>query len=166
GYRFVKPLVLWMGMSRRVITSLLVAYQQMTIICGILILIVLGLYLIRRFCVKDRRSDTWACGFPQINSRMQYTSVAFPHPLSYFLKPFVLIRKEQQASKDYFVDKISYTQQVKDFLSVYLISPAWKLARRIYGLLDGIHNGKTNSYITYTLLFLILLIVLVLGVLR
>lgn len=95
---------------------------------------------------------------------MQYTSMAFPQPLSYFLKPFIKLEKHYDVDDATFVGKISYTQHVRDFLFDYVISPFWRMAKRIFSWFDGIHNGRINSYVTYTLVFLILLIIWVLRV--
>lgn len=164
GFRYVKPLMIWMGMSRRSLTALVASYNQMTIVFGIMVLLLVMLYIIRRIYVKDRRSATWGCGYHAAGSRMQYTSMAFPQPLSYFLKPFIKLEKHYDVDDATFVGKISYTQHVRDFLFDYVISPFWRMAKRIFSWFDGIHNGRINSYVTYTLVFLILLIIWVLRV--
>lgn len=164
GLRFVKPLLRWMDLEMSVYRDLQLIFNQMSIILGIVLLIFALLYLIRKLCVKDSVSPTWACGYQKPEPRMQYSSLAFVHPLSYFLKPFILLSKQQKRARELVAKEISYSENAIDPFWKYIVEPISKAIAWFFALFSHIHNGKTEAYIAWSLGFLILLLIWVLGV--
>lgn len=163
GLRFVKPLLRWLALDMSVYRTLQSTFHQISIVMGILILIFALMYLIRRLCVRESRSNTWGCGYQKPSPKMQYNSLAFSHPLSYFLKPFILLRKKEQKVQGLFPQGLSYTEKVEDPFWKYIVEPISKAMAWFYSLFSHIHNGRTNAYIAWCLGFLILMLIWVLG---
>jgi hypothetical protein len=128
-------------------------------------LLLIGLiWLIRRLCVKEQTSPTWGCGYHLPNPKMQYSSMAYVQPLEYFLKPFILIPHKRELDNKAFPKSLHYSEEVKDFLFSFVILPLTKLIDRFLRLFNKIHNGRTSSYIAYSLGFLVLMLIWVLRV--
>ncbi|HOA29521.1 MAG TPA: hypothetical protein PKL34_05735, partial [Candidatus Cloacimonadota bacterium] len=130
---------------------------------GIVLLVFGLLYLIRKLCVKDIVSPTWGCGYHKPSPRMQYTSLAFVHPLSYFLKPFILIKKERIKAEGLFAREVEYAEHSEDPFWKCIVEPVSKALNWFFGLFSGMHNGRTDAYIAWCVGFLIVVLVWVLG---
>lgn len=162
GLRFVKPVLRWMGLYMLPVLDLQGIYQRLSVIILLMLLIFLLLYLIRRITVKTVKSATWGCGYQKPAARMQYSSLAFVHPLSYFLKPFILLKKSGTSAKSMHPKEISYHEEALDPFFRYIVKPISKALAWFYSLFSHIHNGRTNAYIAWCLVFLILLLIWVL----
>lgn len=164
GLRFVKPILRWMALDMTMIRDFQTTLNQVSIVLAIVVLLSALLYLIRRMCVRESISATWGCGYQKPNPRMQYGSYAFVHPLSYFLKPFILFSKKQkQGDMAKGINPINSMEAV-DPIFKYIVEPVSNAMSWFFELFSHIHNGKTNSYIAWCLGFLILIIIWVLGV--
>ncbi len=163
GLFVVSPLAPSFGLDETVLLGLGVNLYKVSIVLGLMLLIFGVVYRLKRKLGSIKQHGTWACGYPNLNSRMQYTSGAYINPLAYFLKPFIRKQADKHCVQGYFPRQVSYQEEVRDYLDTGIGSLS-KLLQRFFSLFDGIHNGKTNSYITYLLLALILILLWVLGV--
>jgi len=163
GLRFVKPLLRWMQLDMSGYIGLRNTFSQISIVLGIVLLVFGLLYLIRKLCVKDIVSPTWGCGYHKPSPRMQYTSLAFVHPLSYFLKPFILIKKERIKAEGLFAREVEYAEHSEDPFWKCIVEPVSKALNWFFGLFSGMHNGRTDAYIAWCVGFLIVVLVWVLG---
>lgn len=123
----------------------------------------LVLYLLKRKITRLSYHHTWGCGYMKDNPKLQYTGSAYINPLAYFLKP--LMHKNASAAKaeGYFPQKIDYSEEVRDFIDRGVIHNLCRYTEKFLSLFSGIHNGRTNNYITYLLLALLALLFWVLG---
>jgi len=161
----INPLMLWLKLDTNVLNnSLTITYTRFTLLFGILIALFGILWFVRKLRVIKLNSPTWGCGYHLPNPRMQYSSMAYIQPLEYFLKPFILILQKREMDEEVFPKSLKYSEEVKDFLFSLIIYPFSKLLDRFFKLFNGIHNGRTNSYIAYSLGFLVILLIWVLGV--
>lgn len=161
--RLVKPLLLWLGWESDVLAKLGTVYGMISTLFGILLAVFLIIYLLRRLAVKERISPTWGCGYARPGARMQYSSIAFIQPLAYFLKPFILLKKHRTPAAGNFPTQLSYNEEVRDAVWDKLIAPVAAALRGFLKLFSHIHNGKTNSYIAYSLAFIVILIIWIVG---
>jgi hydrogenase-4 component B len=162
GLQFVKPLLRWMGLNMLPLAELQGIYLKLSIVSGIMLLIFALLYLIRRLCVRTNAGATWGCGYQKPSPKMQYNSLAFVHPLSYFLKPFILLKKSYKSAAGLYPIEISYHEEERDPIFGFIVEPASRLLAWFYSLFSRIHNGKTNAYIAWCGGFLIFLLLWVL----
>jgi hydrogenase-4 component B len=113
---------------------------------------------------RQSQGPTWACGYWGSSARMQYTASAYIDPIGYFLKPLLQRNRKMKSAQGYFPDRISYREEVKDYLDSSLIGKVTAGLRNLLALFSGIHNGRTNSYITWLLVGLVALLIWAIGV--
>ncbi|MBN2828901.1 MAG: hypothetical protein JXR56_01120 [Candidatus Cloacimonetes bacterium] len=124
------------------------------LIIGILILIML---ILRRRIVKEVH-PTWGCGYEKPSSRMQYTGNSMIHPLAYFIKPFIKKQDVMNYDKALFPESFTFEAKVHDFIHETLITPVKKAVLAFLNLFAGIQKGNTQVYISYGLVFLLIVL--------
>lgn len=144
--------------------SLVGVLQMVSLVLGMLLICFFAIYFVKCRICKTKLYPTWGCGYHGTTGKMQYTANAYIDPLSYFLKPLLYKRAKLDAPKGYFPGSIAFEEQVTDYLDSGLIRSSSTLITRFLKLFSGIHNGRTNSYITWLLIALIALLIWVLGV--
>jgi formate hydrogenlyase subunit 3/multisubunit Na+/H+ antiporter MnhD subunit len=166
GLRLVIPLSTTFGLNAATLNSFAGNLTLITVVYLLLLSCFAVFYLLKRHFSITRKAATWGCAYPKPSSRMQYTGSAYINPLAYFLKPFMHKTSDRQIVEGYFPRQLEYSEEVRDYLDRGIISTLCKGLKRLFRLFDGIHNGKTNTYITYLLLALLVLLTWVLGVPR
>lgn len=108
-------------------------------------------------------SPTWGCGYTAPNTRMQYTAGAFAKSFSNLVKPLIIIQKKESEIKGIFPGEHSYESSTYDKIEYYLIDKNLKLLKRLLYKFDFLQNGRIQYYISYGLIFIILIIMLSYG---
>ncbi|MDD2227875.1 MAG: proton-conducting transporter membrane subunit [Candidatus Cloacimonetes bacterium] len=160
----IRPLEQMFGLNTTVLNSFSLVLNSMSVVMLMLLGCFAVLYLLKSRLSHITKAGTWGCAYAKPSSRMQYTGLAFINPLAYFLKPFVRTELSANKSEGYFPQKIEYQEELQEYLDTSVIASACKAVKRVFACFDSIHNGKTNSYITYLLLALLALLFWVLGV--
>lgn len=166
GLSLLTPLSPLFRLDTMTLLSLGNVLDSLSIVLLTLLIITGVVYLLKRRSTKVTVNNAWGCGYQGLSSRMQYTGAAFIDPLSYFLKPLMHRKSTKDEALGYFPQSMGYEEEVHDYLDSRIISRLCAGLRRFLALFDKVHNGRTNSYITYLLLALILLLFWVLGVSR
>lgn len=164
GLWFIKPLAVALQVDAGVYLAFAMVLHRISTVLLMLLAAFIALYIIKLRLVKVTKSITWGCGYHQGSAKQQYTGTAYINPLAYFLKPFMQKRISRNCVEGYFPQSISHAEEVQDYVDKGIISKLLGLLTRFYRLFDGIHNGKTNSYISYLLIALLCLLFWVLGV--
>ena len=163
GLLTVLPLTETFHLSKTVLTGFGNTLDGITLVSLMLLVLFAALYLTKRLLGKHRMASTWGCGYAKPSPRMQYTGSAFINPLSYFLKPLLSRSADKHIVQGYFPGKLEYQEEVQDYVDKGAISFISKLRKWVFAPFEGIHNGKANSYISYLLAVLLLIIIWVLG---
>ena len=160
----VSPVASALGADSAVLIQFGNTLDGISIVLLILLACYVTVYLLKKHLNSIKFINTWSCGYAKASSRLQYTGSAYISPLAYFLKP--LMHKSTSSSKvdGYFPTQMEYSEQVRDYVDRGLIQMLCKALQRFLSLFSSIHNGRTNSYITYLLLALLALLFWVLGV--
>ena len=166
GLYLVYPLTGLAGIDPNAILSLGHTLDQLSVILLIFITFATVVYLLKRRLGKVSKGPAWGCGYHRPDAKMQYTGTAFIDPLAYFLKPLMHKSSDKSVLTGYFPQELSFEEEVHDYLDSGIFAWLTKGLRWILDLFDRIHNGKINSYITYLLGALIILLIWVLGVLK
>jgi hydrogenase-4 component B len=143
------------------------ALPSMTLVAALLagaiaVLVVARMALLRGRPV--RVVPTWACGYPRVTPRMQYTAASFAEPV---LAPFgsVLHRTvHAELPSGYFPAGARYDEHVADMAGERLLVPA---VRRVVGMLGSVRvlqQGRLQLYLAYVLVTLLVLLVWQVGV--
>ena len=121
---------------------------------GVVTISVLG-FAIRRV---SRRSPTWACGLPNLDSRMQYTATAFSKPVR---KVFAQVYRPDRtveilpADDHYFPASISYRSVRTTSFERSLYRPAMDAIVATGHRLRRLQTGNIQVYLLYVFLALL-----------
>jgi len=164
GLMFIRPLTHALLIDAAVFGSFAIVLHSISIVLLLLLACFVIVYFLKHRLVKVNKASTWGCGYQGGTAKQQYTGAAYINPLAYFLKPFIRKQVTKINVEGYFPPALSHTEEVQDYVDTGIIRPVLKGLTRFYKLFDGIHNGRTNSYITYLLIALLCLLFWVLGV--
>ena len=106
--------------------------------------------------------DSWDCGIPALNARMQYSAAAFTKPIRMIFKRIYLPRRELRVSyilKPFFVRSIKYSGEITPFFEKFLYEPATDVIQRIAGKVRLLQSGSLHLYLGYILITLVLLLI-------
>lgn len=159
----MNKMVLILGLNLNAYQGLMQVLQYTSIAFGILLVCFAVIYFVKRRLCKRTAHPTWGCGYQGSAKRMQYTATAYVDPLSYFLKPLMYRKRSLEAPVGYFPKEISYDESIQDYLDHGIIRGASRVLIRFLSYFSGIHNGRTNSYITWLLMALLALLIWTLG---
>jgi hydrogenase-4 component B len=133
---------------------------------SLLLIVLTGiLWFIRSRVIKNRAlatGSTWGCGYGNPNSAMQYTGKSFSKPVGKIFY-FLLIEKktyEELKPEDIFPQQRRYDSHYLDFFEFNFIDHITKYLIRGAGYFRFIQNGRTQSYVMYGILFILVMILL------
>jgi hydrogenase-4 component B len=114
-----------------------------------------------RFKRTERIVPTWACGLPELSSRMQYTSTAFSKPIRFvFARVYRPDRKVERipAGQPYFPVAISYQSVRTTSYERTLYRPFVEWVVSLAHRLRRLQTGNIQVYLLYIFLALVLLL--------
>ena len=138
--------------------SILRTLPRLAACVAVLLLAVVAL----RLRSSMRISRTWACGLPELDSRMQYTSTAFSKPLR---KVFAWAYKPERsvevrgANPPYFPESITYRSVRTTSFEKSLYRPAVDTVVAMANRLRRLQTGNVQVYLLYIFLALVALLV-------
>ncbi|WP_069660130.1 proton-conducting transporter transmembrane domain-containing protein [Arcticibacter eurypsychrophilus] len=129
----------------------------------LLIAMVALLYFIRSRRTKASEATygpTWGCAYIVPNPRMQYTGKSFTKTLAKMFSVFTAEKKEYRELQDtdVFPTETRYISHYNEFFETRIIDPLDKRLLRLMNYFSFIHNGRTQMYILYGLLFILVFI--------
>jgi hydrogenase-4 component B len=107
---------------------------------------------------------TWDCGYQEASSRMSYTGSSFAAPFMHLVAPFIPQKITVKQPQGLFPKDALYESYHDDFIAFYLIKPLNVAILWCMGLFTWMQSGRTQHYILYGLIFLIILIIWIIGV--
>lgn len=102
---------------------------------------------------------TWDCGYQVESSRMSYTASSFAAPFQQLIAPFVPQHLKVRRPRGLFPQEARYESHHADFIAYYLVDRLNSYLRRFLGLFTWMQTGRTQQYILYGLVFLVMLLV-------
>lgn len=160
----VQPLALNLGLDPAVLKGFGNTLNGISIVILLFVVLIVAIYLVKRRLNTCTAAPTWGCGYAKTSPRVQYTGSAYINPLAYFLKPLMQLSSLKQRTEGYFPTHMDYTENVRDYVDKGIIRFICKTLNGFFAFFNKIHNGRTNSYITYLLIALLALLFWVLGV--
>lgn len=130
-----------------------------------LIAVITILYLLKRRAQRSRtisEGPTWGCGFTAPNERMQYTGESFSEGLESITKPLMndTVDGRSVDKSEIFPQPHNYRIQHKDKVDSMLGQWWVKMLHYINGYVMRLRTGRVNNYITFALVFFIVVLVL------
>ncbi len=126
-----------------------------------LILLIISIFMIRRFALSHRKISTgatWGCGYDAGTSKIQYTAGSFVRTYSKLFAPFLQIGKREDEVHGIFPAKAHYHTHPYDKVERWLIDEPLKLNKSFMGRFIFLHNGKLQFYILYGVIFILAVI--------
>jgi hypothetical protein len=112
---------------------------------------------------KERKHITWDCGYPNLNSRMQYSATGFSKPLRIVFRMFCLTSRKIQIEEGvspYHPKSIRYTVANEALFEKYLYTPLVKALNKFARTFRlRIQTGSIHDYLIYIFLTLIALLI-------
>ncbi|MDR3666279.1 MAG: hypothetical protein P4L35_05505, partial [Ignavibacteriaceae bacterium] len=108
-------------------------------------------------------SPTWGCGYVAPNPKMQYTASSFVKTYSNLIEPILSMHKSDVVLDQVFPGPKEYSSHNYDKLEFYLIDKNLKWLRKILLKLNFLQNGRIQFYISYGLIFILLIILISYG---
>ena len=134
---------------------------------GILILSTIFIvYAIKKYFDKNKIiavSPTWSCGYVAPGPKMQYTASSFVKTYSNLIEPILSMHKSDVVLDQVFPEKKEYSSHNYDKLEFYLIDKNLKWLRKLLLKLNFLQNGRIQFYISYGLIFILLIILISYG---
>jgi formate hydrogenlyase subunit 3/multisubunit Na+/H+ antiporter MnhD subunit len=159
------------GMSKTIFidTITLDFYSKTTGNIGLFSLLFIGMtglfWFIRSVAMKRRKQvtdTTWGCGYVAPNSSMQYSGKSFSKPLGKIFN-FLLIEKKEFKELlpgEIFPKKRKYDSHYLDFFEFNFIDNITKYLIKGSGYFSFIQNGRTQSYVLYGIVFILVMVLL------
>ena len=135
------------------------------------ILVVTLLFFIKRRAQRNRtiaEGPTWGCGFTAVNTRMQYTGESFSEGLENIGKPLMKNTVDGRAVGKDEIFPLPHRYRIRHKDKVDSLLGRWwvQMMHRINEYVMRLRTGKVNNYITFALLFFVVVLILTLcGVL-
>jgi hydrogenase-4 component B len=136
------------------------SYSPAILIAGLVLVVLVTSLLVRVFYhARVRRAAPWDCGFGQLDARMQDTAEGFGQPIRHIFEPFFLVRRVLPSPFD---RQPKYSVEVEDPIWVKVHLPLGRAVQWAAGLVTWLQRGRVSTYLLYSFLTLLALLVLVL----
>lgn len=137
------------------------SYSAPVVLVGMLVISFVIYILVRPKGIRIERKAAWSCGYPKLNSRMQYTATSFSQPLrrifSGIYKPTV--QKDVQYNSDKLTIKsVRYEAHVEDMVFKHLYRPIAKITDLIAEWTASQHQKGLHSYLIHIFVTMLLLL--------
>ena len=135
------------------------------------VVVVVLLYVIKRSAQRNRvvsEGPTWGCGFTAVNTRMQYTGESFSEGLENIGKPLMKNTVDGRAVDKNEIFPMPHRYRIRHNDKIDSLLGRWwvQMMHRINEYVMRLRTGKVNNYITFALLFFVVVLILTLcGVL-
>jgi len=107
---------------------------------------------------------TWDCGYQAESSRLQYTASSFAASFVEMGSALVPRKSVVESSRELFPSGAQFTSDTDDVTEQSLIRPSISLLQKTLQRFAWIQSGKTQQYILYGLIFLLILVIWIIGV--
>jgi formate hydrogenlyase subunit 3/multisubunit Na+/H+ antiporter MnhD subunit len=125
-----------------------------------LCLILLGLRYLATRRKSQREAATWGCGYTGDASGMQYSSASYIRTYRKLAAPVLRIGKKKNEVNGLFPAEGSHEITTWDKLEHWLIHKPLKLLLRGFDRFSFLQNGKTQYYVLYGVIFIVLVTVI------
>ncbi|HEU4351752.1 MAG TPA: hydrogenase 4 subunit B [Burkholderiales bacterium] len=135
------------------------SYSALIFLLVVLAVVLLTIRLVRVFYHgRVRRADPWDCGFPEQTSRMQDTADAFGQPIGLVFGPLYQMKRHLPGPED---GAPKYSIKVEDRHWGWVYLPVAQLAEFVSAKVGLLQRGRISTYLLYSFLTLIALLVFV-----
>lgn len=129
------------------------------------VVVVSLLFIAKRRAQRNRvitEGPTWGCGFTAVNTRMQYTGESFSEGLENIGKPLMKDMVDGRAVDKNEIFPVHHRYSVRHSDKVDSLLGRWwvQMMHRINAYVMRLRTGRVNNYITFALLFFVVVLIL------
>ncbi|HTU32226.1 MAG TPA: proton-conducting transporter membrane subunit [Candidatus Acidoferrum sp.] len=109
------------------------------------------------------RNELWAGGIPRLLPEMSYTATGFSNPVRVVFQAIFrpdIVEDTRKTVAVHFRTAILRRREEEHLVDRLFFHPVGDAISRFARVLAGMHHGKLNAYVAYTLLFLLLILLL------
>lgn len=121
------------------------------------ILLVILLLLLRKYFSSKKQIETgptWACGYTNTGSKIQYTASSFVRSYSKLAKPVLEIEKKEIEISEVFPAEKHFKTDSYDKIEHFFIDYPLRLIEKVTNLFLFLQNGQLQRYILYGIIFI------------
>jgi hydrogenase-4 component B len=114
---------------------------------------------------KERIAETWGCGFPVQNSKMEYTASGFSEPIVTILKS--IFRTQKKSERTFYDDKNVIFKEGKaeihliKFFEERLYMPVAHCIRKIAQKVNNIQRGDVDLHVAYAFVTIVVFLLII-----
>ena len=136
------------------------SYSGLILLAGILVVVAASFVIVRLLAHgRIRRTDTWDCGYPWQNSRMQDTAEGFGQPIRHMFGAFFNMERHVPSAGD---TAPRYRIYIEDRLWRGNYLPIGRGVKRLADAIGVLQGGRLAIYLLFSFLTLLGLLVFVL----
>jgi Formate hydrogenlyase subunit 3/Multisubunit Na+/H+ antiporter, MnhD subunit len=148
-------------------TSAPVVYAMSTLLTFVVLVLMLGSVWILVRVIRRRRvtrNTLWDAGLTRLRPEMTYTATTFAAPVRVVFQGFFHpLIEENEKRHGAFVLTRSYHQVITNISERLVIQPSIRVALYIASRLARMHKGHVNTYASYILIAMVVVLVIVAG---
>ncbi|MBN2416949.1 proton-conducting membrane transporter [bacterium] len=163
----MKPAVFQFAADADVYAQLEHIYLQLSRVLWLFGGLTLFFILLRTMILRRKKIaqfKTWDCGYQAATPRMQYTASSYASSFQELIGKALPVQKHLQQPDGLFPETASFESHSEDLVERFLVRPLVQTLQGFLRVFSWIQSGRTQHYILYGLIFLILLIVWIIGV--
>ncbi|MBU2842481.1 proton-conducting transporter transmembrane domain-containing protein [Acidithiobacillus thiooxidans] len=142
-----------------------VVYAMSTLLTFVVLVLMLGSVWILVRVIRQRRvtrNTLWDAGLTRLRPEMTYTATTFAAPVRVVFQGFFHpLIEENEKRHGAFVLTRSYHQVITNISERLVIQPSIRVALYIASLLAKMHKGHVNTYASYILIAMVVVLVIV-----
>ena len=126
---------------------------------GFIVFVSVLIFAKLKFSNKTVLHETWGCGYNRPNCHMQYTASSYASPFLAMLRPLFKKIFDVEKPKKLFPKNAHFSLHIDDIEEAYVINPLVKFDEWFLSKFEKIQSGNIQSYIKYSLIFLVIIII-------
>lgn len=127
---------------------------------GFLALAGLVYYIRIKFSAPSTVGVTWVCGYPNPDSKLQYTASSFVRAYRKLVEPVLSIHKKKKEITEIFPKKGGQETHPYDKVEEWMIDYPLRQMKHFFNRFAFLQNGNMQFYILYGMVFIALVLVL------
>jgi hypothetical protein len=114
---------------------------------------------------KERIAETWGCGFPTQNSKMEYTASGFSEPIVTILKS--IFRTQKKSERTYFdYENVIFKSgkaeiHLMKFFEEHLYFPVANFVKKASLIVNNLQRGDVDLHVAYVFVTIVIFLLII-----
>lgn len=139
--------------------------QDISIVCGVFVLLTILLLVWRRLHLKNKPTETgptWGCGYTAPTATLQYTATSYADNVAELAQPVLRMNKQTPVieENDLFPESATFQSNPRDVIQEKWIDKPTGIVAEWLKKMARMQTGRIEHYILYAFAFMILIFIL------